>query len=511
MKKLLVLVLAAVLVLSACAAPASTPTTTPASADQPATQRDTVNIAVPSDFSTMDPAFIASSVDFVILANVYDSLVKITQEGEIVPRLAESFEVSEDGLVYTFKIREGVSFHNGAQLDASDVIYSLERSMASPYMALFTQYIASFEQTDDYTVKINLHEPAAPFLMALSNFFGIVDKDTVEEAGEEFKNHPIGTGAYMFVERKQGESLTLTVNEDYYAEKGKIKNVVYRVITDPSNALIALENGDIDICSYVPPASLDLVRENEELDILPKATSGITFVTMDVTKEALSDVRVRQAIAYAMDKQSIIDGAQEGEAYPAEMLINSEFVAYSPGLDGKGYPFDMEKAKSLLAEAGYPNGEGLPPMTISSYDLGKKTAELVAANLMELGFVVEIELLEVNAFIQSFSAGNMQMGVMTIGLGDDASSMSMLLEEGAPYNISWYKNDRVEELFAEGSKELDVTKRQKIYEELYLIVKEEAPYVPLYFNKYNYCHCADLNLDHFVVFSTTILSGLEFR
>lgn len=502
MKKILALVLMAVLFLTACSPPADTPSET--------TRRDTISVATPADFTMLDPAFMSSAVDMNIVHAVFDSLVSVHQDGEVVPELAESFEMSDDGTEYTFKIRQGVKFHNGADLDASDVQYSLERSIASPYMALFSQYIKETEQVDDYTVKITLNAASTPFLMLFSNQFAVVDKDTTEEAGESFKDFPIGTGPYKYVERKPGESLSLTANEEYWGDKAEVKNVVFRVISDPSNALIALENGDIDVCYYVPPASLSLVRENDELEIHDISTSGLTFVTMNVQKEGFDNPKVRQALSYAMDKQSIVDGAQEGEAVVADTMINNVFHSYPETLDGVGYTYDMDKAKELLAEAGYPNGEGFPSFMIQTYDLGKKTAELVMANLTDLGLTCDIEILEINAFFQSFGSGDMEMGVITAGLGDDASSMNVLLTEGAPYNMSWYSNPKVTELFEKGVEEFDVEKRKVIFDELYRIVKEDAPYIPLYFNKYNFCHRADLNLDNYTNFAQTHLDGIKF-
>lgn len=506
MKKLLALFLMVVLFLSACA-PAATPST---DTGTPTAKRDTIAVATPADFTMLDPAYMASAVDMNILYSVFDSLLSVRQNGDIEPKLAESYEVSPDGKEYTFKIRKGVKFHNGADLDASDVMYSLDRAIASPYMGLFTQFIESTEQLDDSTVKITLTAPSAPFLMLFSAQFTVVDKDTTEAAGEAFKDHPIGTGAYQYVERKPGESLTLTAFDGYWGEKANIKNVIFKVISDPSNALIALENGDIDICYYVPPASLSLVKENDELDIHSIATSGLTFVTMNVQKEGFENKLARQAIGYALDKQSIVDGAEEGEGYVADTMINNAFQSYPESLDGAGYTFDMEKAKTLLKDAGYPNGEGFPTFMITTYELGKKAAELVMANLKELGLDCDIEILEINAFMQAFGSGEMDMGVMTASFGDDSSAMSVLLTDGAPYNMSWYSNERVNELFQTGMSELDNAKRKVIFDEVYRIVKEDAPYIPLFFNKYNFCHRADLNLDNYTNFSQSNLAAIKF-
>lgn len=463
------------------------------------------------DIVKLDPHFSNSSADITINANIFDGLINVDTQGNVYPLVAESYNISDDGKVYTFNLRHGVKFHNGKDLDASDVLYSLQRCVDSPYMALFTPYISKFEAPDDYTVVITLHEPAAPFISQFAAWFAVLDEETTTAAGDAFADHPIGCGAYEFVSKAAGVGVELKAFKDYYMGEPAVKTVSFKTITDGSTALIALENGEIDYCTFIPPASINLVKSNPKLAFYATDTPNIAYLSLNVTKAPLDNPKLRQAIGYALDRESMIEVAREGLGTPALSLINETYIGYTQALGDYGFNYDPDKAAELLAEAGYPEGKGLAPIKLNTLEPFKKDAEMIQASLMDLGIQVEINLVEINAFVQLAAAGDMDMGYISIGLGNDATVMNILIDKGAAYNFAMYENAEVSAVWVDAIREMDVAKRSVLLEKALMMVKDDAPYIPAYFRQIPICTQANIDPSEYMKFLVSKITSIQFR
>jgi peptide/nickel transport system substrate-binding protein len=459
-------------------------------ADKP----DTVVIASQQDFAVLDPFFTTATPDMNANWCIFDSLLNMDIRGNIEPLVAESWEISENGLEYTFHIRKGITFHDGSPLTAKDVVYSAERMKTSPFKLRSHKLYDRAELIDDYTVKFVLPQKAAPFLYELAYNFAVYSEKATETGGEDFKDKPVGCGPYQLVSKKTGEGVVLKAYDKYYGGKAPIENIVFKVIPDGSTALVALENGEIDLCQYIPPASYPIVKENKKLAILQTPYSRVFNLILNTSAAPFKDnVKLRQAIAHAIDKQFLVDVSLEGYGTVAVTLVNDTFIAAPKNISQYAVPYDAARAKALMKEAGYEDGKGLPALKLTTIEMFKKQSEIIKAALKEIGVDVSIEMAELSSYLSMQSGGKLQMGLMSTNQGGDASVFATLLNKGSTNNGAVYDNPEVERLFSEAAAELDNEKRSVIYDKLYKIVIDDMPYVSIYFPDTVSCGRADLD------------------
>ena len=333
----------------------------------------------------------AAAIDEVVYANVFEGLTRYREDGSIAPALAESWTVSDDGTVYTFTLRSGVSFHDGAAFTAEDVKFSLDRARAedstNAQKALFAG-IADVEVVDDTTVKVTLSAPnsAFPTNMAWGDAV-ILDAASADDAA----TNPVGTGPFTFSRWVQGDRIELTANADYWGEKPALETATFKFISDPSAAFAAVMAGDIDAFpGYPAPETLIQFEADPRFQLLIGSTEGETILSTNNKSEKLTDVRVRKAIAHAINRQEIIDGAMFGYGTP----IGTHFAPHNPAyvdLTGQS-AHDPEQAKALLAEAGVEDltlSLKLPPPSYA-----RRGGEIIAAQLRAVGIETEIENVE---------------------------------------------------------------------------------------------------------------------
>jgi len=354
---------------------------------------DTLTIAVQLEPPHLDPTSAAAgAIDDVTYANVFESLTRFDEDGSVVPSLAESWDVSEDGLTYRFNLRSGVTFHDGTAMDAEDVKFSLDRARGedstNAQKGLFAG-IADVTVIDPQTVEITLSETDGNFLFNMAwGDAAIVAPESIET----IKTKPIGTGAFKFSEWVQGDRVELVRNDEYWGEPAALKAATFRFISDPTAAFAAMMAGDLDAFAAFPaPENLIQFEADERYKVLIGSTEGETILSTNTRKPPLDDVRVRQAIAHAIDRQEIIDGAQFGYGTP----IGTHFAPHNPAyLDLTGNsPHDPEKARALLAEAGH--GEGLTlSLKLPPPSYARRGGEIIAAQLREVGIDTEITNLE---------------------------------------------------------------------------------------------------------------------
>ncbi len=358
-----------------------------------AAQAADVTVGLQLEPPHLDPTSAAAgAIDQVLYSNVFEGLTRFGSDGSVNPGLAESWVISDDGLEYTFKLHEGVKFHDGSDLDAGDVVFSLDRARAedstNAQKALFAN-IAGVDAVDATTVKVTLAKPQGNFLFNMAWGDAVI---VAPESIDTIKSNPVGTGAFKFGDWKQGDSISLEKNADYWGEPAKLDSATFKFISDPTAAFAAMMAEDID-AFYVYPAPENLVQfeADPRFTVLAGNTEGETIMAMNNKLPPFDNKLVRQAVSHAIDRSAIIDGAMFGYGTP----IGTHFAPHNPAyLDLTGNSeYDPEKAKALLAEAGFPDGFSttlkLPPPSYA-----RRGGEIIAAQLREVGIETEISNLE---------------------------------------------------------------------------------------------------------------------
>lgn len=334
----------------------------------------------------------AAAIDEVVYANLFEGLTRYQSDGSIAPGLAESWEISEDGTVYTFNLRDGVTFHDGTTFDAEDVKFSLDRARVedstNAQKALFAG-ITDVTVVDPLTVQVTLAAPNGGFItnMAWGDAV-IVAPESIDQAATA----PVGTGPFMFSRWVQGDRVELTRNPDYWGEAPALEQATFQFISDPTAAFAAMMAGDIDVFpGYPAPETLVQFEADPRFALLVGSTEGETILSMNNLSDTLSDIRVRKAIAHAVDRQAIIDGAMFGYGTP----IGTHFAPHHPDyvdLTGQS-AHDPDMARALLAEAGY--GDGLTlSLKLPPPSYARRGGEILAAQLREVGIETDIQNLE---------------------------------------------------------------------------------------------------------------------
>ncbi|MEX3011101.1 ABC transporter substrate-binding protein [Hoeflea sp. TYP-13] len=334
----------------------------------------------------------AGAIDTVTYSNIFEGLTRFGPDGSINPGLAESWSISDDGKVYTFNLRKGVKFHDGSDMDAEDVKFSLERIGAegstNAQKALYAD-IESVEVVDPHTVKVTLSKPNGNMLFNLA--WGDAAIMSPETAANNATN-PVGTGAFVFKDWVQGDRVEMERNPDYWGEPAKLEKVTFKFISDPNAAFAAVMAGDVDTFMPFPaPENLPQFDADPRFRVIAGSTEGETILSTNNKMPPLDNPKVRQAIAHAIDRQAIIDGAMFGYGTP----IGTHFAPHHPSyMDLTGQSnYDPEKAKALLAEAGHPDGFKttlkLPPPSYA-----RRGGEIIASQLRDIGIETEISNLE---------------------------------------------------------------------------------------------------------------------
>ena len=352
-----------------------------------------ITLAMQLEPPHLDPTSAAAgAIDSVLYSNVFEGLTRFASDGSIIPGLAQSWVISDDGLTYTFKLAEGVTFHDGTTMDAEDVKFSLDRARAedsaNAQKALFAS-IADVEAVDASTVKITLSAPNGSLLFNLAWGDAVI---VAPESIENIKQAPVGTGAFKFANWVQGDNITLEKNADYWGTPAKLDKVTFKFISDPTAAFAAVMAEDVDVfAGYPAPENVPQFEADPRFQVIVGNTEGETILSTNNKMPPFDNVKVREAMAHAIDRQAIIDGAMFGLGTP----IGTHFAPHNPDYVDltTGSAYDPEKAKALLAEAGFAEGFTttlkLPPPSYA-----RRGGEIIAAQLREVGIQTEITNLE---------------------------------------------------------------------------------------------------------------------
>ena len=356
-------------------------------------QQTDLTIALQLEPPHLDPTSAAAgAIDSVLYANVFEGLTRFTETGEVVPGLAESWEISDDGLTYTFRLRDGVTFHDGTTMDAEDVKFSLDRARGEDSLnaqkALF-EGIAEVTVVDPLTVEVTLSEPDGTFLFNMAWGDAVI---VAPESIEGIQQTPVGTGPFTFERWVTGDRIEMSRNADYWGAAPALEAVTFRFISDPTAAFAAMMAQDIDAFAGFPaPENLAMFEADPRFQVLVGSTEGETILAMNHGESHFSDPKVREALSHAIDRQAIIDGAMFGYGTP----IGTHFAPHNPDYVDltELSSYDPELAKTLLADAGYPEGFTttlkLPPPSYA-----RRGGEIIAAQLREVGIETQITNLE---------------------------------------------------------------------------------------------------------------------
>ncbi|KHQ50608.1 ABC transporter substrate-binding protein [Mameliella alba] len=444
----------------------------------------------------LDPAAVTAVNDFRILMNVYDGLVRY-KDGtlEVEPALATDWTISEDGTEYTFDLREGVSFHDGSPFNAEAVKFNFERMLNEdhPYhdtgpfpLAFFFSAVETIEVVDDLTVKFTLNAPYAPFLSNLAYPTGlIVSPAAVEQHGSDFGRNPSGTGPFTFAEWRSNEAVVIEGNPDYWGGAPDLQAVVFRPITDANTRTAEMLAGGIDLMVEVPPVALSEFQ-GAEYTVHEQAGPHVWFLILNAKEGPFADKLVRQAANYAVNKTALVDDVLEGTAAVAAGPTPPAFAwAYNEDLEP--YPYDPDKARALLAEAGAEGAE----LTFFVTEGGSGMLDPIAmgtaiqADLEAVGFDVTIETYEWNTFLGEVNpglAGKADMAEMAWMTNDPDTLPFLALRtdawpEAGGFNSGYYSNPKVDELLEAARVATDQDERARLYKEMQTIVQEDAPWV----------------------------------
>ena len=448
---------------------------------------DPLVIAQGADPASLDPHESNDQPSSRVNKQIYDTLVESNEDMELEPGLAESWEQVDD-ITWKFNLREDVTFHNGEPLKASDVKFSYERMMDSAEVAHIVGALDSVETDGDYTVIVKLKEPFGPILAHLSHTAAsIFSEKAVTDAGADYHLHPIGTGPYKYVSRDSGDKVTLEAFEDYYKGEAAIKNLVFRNIPEGTNRTIGLETGEVDIAYEIEPIDVGTVKDHKDLTLVEEPSLSTAYIGFNLNKEPFTDVRVRQAINHAIDVEEIIDVVLEGAGTKATGPINDKVFGYNTDLTG--YDYDPEKAKSLLADAGFEDGFSTTIWT-NDNPVRIKIAEIVLSHLADVGIDATMEIVEWGAYLERTAAGEHDMfilGWVTV-TGDADYGLYALYhssQHGGAGNRTFYDNPEVDRLLEEGRTLGDLDERFDAYAQAQQLIVDDAPQIFLYFQTQN--------------------------
>lgn len=474
MKKLMVLSLMMVLLLIASygdAADSSRPT------------KDTVVFAQTADITSLDPHVGRQLSACVVHIQMFDTLVKFSPTRELVPSIAASWKFLSDTEL-ELQIRKGMKFHNGDDLTAEDVAFSITRAVNSPHTGHLFPFIKAAEVTDDYTVVISTKEPYAAFLFALTSpTASIVPKKVVEADEKAFALHPIGSGPYKFVEWKPGESVTLEAFEGYYLGTPPTKTLVMRVIPENAQQAIMLETGEIDIAYAVLANDVSKIESNPDLKTIHElATKSVGLVFNNRSAGPVSNKLVRRAIEYAINKDLIVEKVLYGNGQPGSTIVPPGVVGYDDTLPANRY--DVQKAKALLVEAGYPDGFEMR-LWVQNDQVYQEVCQVLQSQLQEVGIDVKIEVLEYGTMLSMVYGGSDFDAVLkffNIDSGDGAHGVYTYSSTNSA-NTTRYDSPEATALIAENRITLDQEKRKELFGKIYAILEEDKPEISVFYEQ----------------------------
>lgn len=458
---------------------------------------------------TLEPGLVLALVTGWLSENLHAGLLKYDEDTNLTPYVAERYEISDDNLTYTFYLRENAKWHNGRPIVASDFKQGWERYLdpdiaaqaGADYLGSIvgaedildgkTEELAGVEVVDDHTLKVTTVEPDPAFLLRMATPFAwVVPPESVVEGQPEWVDQPVGGGPFKFVEWKTNEKVVLEAWDDFWLGRPSIDRIEYLIVPDPATAMAMYEAGELDVVA-VTGADLQRVSQDpqlsQELQFWTRAQLvyyGLNMYKVDV----FQDQRVRQAFNYALDKETIIDKLLFNAYQPGTGLVPPGIPEYNPDLEG--YDYNPEKARELLAEAGYPDGAGFPTLQVTSDARFATESEGFAAQMKEnLNIDIEVNIVERGEMVKGLWDHN-TWDIFRWGWTADFPSAEVwthqLLHSGLGSNFFGYENPDFDVLVDEARVTLDEQERIRLWQEAEEIAMEEAAMIPFAYNQYIY-------------------------
>lgn len=442
--------------------------------------KETLVVIHQADAKIMDPAAQNDVVSQMACNAIYDNLVYVDDKGGMKPMLAERWEVSGD-LDYVFYLRKGVRFHNGEELKADDVKFSIDRALTplgAPVKAVM-QHVEGARVIDDYTVVIHLKHPYTPFIAALYNTVGcIVNRKAVEAGGEDYGMNPVGTGPFKFESWRKGDRYTLVRFDDYWGEKPKYEKLVVRSVPEPTSRAIELESGGADISFPLAETDMKRIADNPNLELIRSMTNGVVYMGFNTSKPPFDNVNVRRAVNLALDTEGIHEAVWRGVGrVPRSPVAPNVKYSYDPQ-----YPRheqNLEEAKRLLKEAGVAN------LKCQVWTNERKervsSATIIQAQLAEVGIEAEIKVLEWGAYLEGLKKKEHDMFILGwAATVDPEFALSINLQTGMPLNYTFFSNPELDALLDRGRAIPDGPEREALYKKAQDLINEQVPWVYLY-------------------------------
>jgi peptide/nickel transport system substrate-binding protein len=471
----------------------------------PAWAEGTFRLAIAEDALTLDP--IASSDNASIWTEllIFDQLVLPSKDGtKLEPGLAQSWTISPDGLEYVFTLRDA-KFANGDPVTPEDVVFSLQRAAGEKSdWARFFKPVTSYEIVDSKTVRMKLDKPFTPMVNNLAMFSAsILPKKAVEAQGDAFFQQPFGSGPFTVKAWNHGEKITLSKNPHYWQSgKPAVDEAVIEIVNDDNARVLKLKAGEVDAIIGVPFNQVSQLKADSAVKVNVAQVFRIELVQLNTKKKPFDDQRVRQALNYAVDKDAIIHGVLRGNGTPA---VSSLPVMAYHNTDLKPYPVDREKAKSLLADAGYPNGFKATLLVPSGNVTYRQVATALQSDLQKIGVQVELQSIEGSSQYSTTKAGNYEMSLSyatsdTIDPDQLIGFTAINPERANAFHTEW-KDDRVNELYETERRTLDGPERAAQFKEMEARVHDGAPFIFLYHQGIPYASRS--NVEGFEVLATS--------
>lgn len=456
------------------------------------------------DSVSLDPAAATDGESFNVTAHIYNTLVTFKPgTTDIVPDLAKSWDVSKDGLTYTFKLQEGVKFHDGETLDAEAVVFSFMRqkdtkhpayAYSGPYVNFaslgFPDLIKSIEAVDKATVKFTLAQPNATFLASLGiPSFAIVSPKAVLEKKKDFRRNPVGSGPFVFQKWKEKEAIILKANPAYWGPKPHLESVVFRSIPDNTSRMMELMAQKIHVMDNPSPSDLETIQKRlgTGVSFVKQPGFNVSYLSMNNLKKPFDNVKVRQAISHAVNKEAIVKAVFRNYGKVAKTPMPPTLWGYNDNVED--YSYDLKKAKDLLTEAGYPNGfeTTLWAMPVSRPYMpdGRKVAEAIQGDLAKIGVKAKIMSYDWGTYLDKVQAGEHDMALLgwTGDIGDPDNFLYVLMDKDnttkPAQNISFYRSDELHEVLIAARKASDQNTRAELYKKAQIIIHKDAPLVPI--------------------------------
>lgn len=442
-------------------------------------------IGVSTDINSLNPWTATQYQSVDVLTNIYGSLVEFDKELVPGPGLAESWEVSEDGLTVTFQLRQDVTFSDGSEFDVEDVIASYEAIQNPDTAAVSAANLASIEAmeaVDSHTLELTLSQPDAALFSKLASLGTAILPSDVDLS--QIEDNPIGTGGFTLQDRSPNQSVTLAANPDYWYGEPQVDTIEFRVIPDQSAIVSALQAGNVQMAVFDDATVASTVGG----DITVEETTRLDFHVLQLNseREPLNDVNVRLAISCAIDRQGVLDSAAMGEGEITGPITSPNFK--SDPADRPCPERDVEQAKQYLADAGLEDGVTLSMIAMQDgYSTAIAEAQTIQSQLEEVGITVELEPLESGAYVDRWVAADFDMAVALNGASadPDATYGRYFTSSGNLNSVAAFSSDELDALFLEGRAETDEAARKEIYAEISGYLEENAPWIWL-FTGYNY-------------------------